>query len=88
VRLAAWSGLRAGELMGLRVPNVDPLWNEARVVETVPWAKGPTWHADTPKSVRSRRTVPELPPALVTALLDHAAEQGLGPDDYVFTVNG
>src|SRR5829696_4216970 len=28
VRLAAWSGLRAGELMGIRVRNVDPLRNE------------------------------------------------------------
>ena len=73
VRLMAWGGLRIGELMGLRVRNVDPLRNEVRVVETVRWTNNPpTWHADTPKSASSRRTVPEIPPSIITAL------QGLG----------
>jgi len=88
VRLAAWSGLRAGELMGLRVRNVDPLRRSVRVAETVRWARGPTWHADTPKSARSRRTVPEIPPAIVTAVLDQATVHGLGPDDYLFGEDG
>lgn len=88
VRLAAWSGLRAGELMGLSVRNADPLRRSVRVAETVRWAKGPAWHADTPKSARSRRTVPEIPPAIITDLQALAAARDLGPDDYLFGEDG
>ena len=82
VTVAAWSGLRAGELAGLRVRNVDPLRRRLLVDETVVALKGGL-HADTPKSVKSNRTVP-LPPTVARLLADYIASRGLAPDDYVF----
>ena len=41
----------------------------------------------TPKSARSRRTVP-LPPTLARRLTAHVAAHGLTPDDYLFGRNG
>ncbi len=83
VRFAAWSGLRSGEIAGLRLRAVDELRSEVRVEEAVTRHKDAGLVAGTPKTKRSRRRVP-LPPALVKELLDYANRCGLGHDDYVF----
>lgn len=83
LRTAVWSGLRAGELTGLRVQALDPLRYAVRVEETVIRLVGGRWQRGTPKSARSRRRVP-VPPSLMRELTDHVAARGLAPDDYVF----
>ena len=82
VRFAAWSGLRAGEIAGLRVRCVNVLRNEVRVEETVVRLDGALCPG-TPKSKRSKRRVP-IPPSLARELAAHIAGRGLGPDAYVF----
>ncbi|MDV7088673.1 tyrosine-type recombinase/integrase [Rhodococcus opacus] len=80
VHLAAWSGLRAAELAGLQVgdvelpavamnPNARPKPGTLRVERTVIAIDGkPTY--DTPKTKGSRRRVP-LTPATVAVLRDY-----------------
>jgi integrase len=82
VRLAAWSGLRAGEIAGLRVRRVNVLRSELHVEETVARLDG-RLTADTPKSARSHRRV-TIPASLARELGEYIAARGLGPDDYVF----
>ncbi len=82
VTFAAWSGLRAGEIAGLRVGRVDTARNRVEVRETV-INLGSERRADTPKSDKSRRTVP-LPPPLARLLAAHVAAHGLRPEDYVW----
>ena len=66
VRFAAYTGLRAGELAGLNVGDLDLLRREVRVVRTRSRNRD-GWTTSTPKSERSRRTVP-LPPWLADDL--------------------
>jgi integrase len=82
VRFGAWSGLRAGEVAGLRVKRVNVLRSEVRVEETVVRLGG-VLVPGTPKSKKSRRTVP-VPPSLAREVGAYIAARGLGPDDYVF----
>lgn len=82
VRVAAWSGLRAGELTGLRVRRVNVLRSEVQVAETVARLTGGT-APDTPKSRKSHRTVP-IPVSLARELGAYIGARGLGPDAYVF----
>ncbi|WP_068275545.1 tyrosine-type recombinase/integrase [Aldersonia kunmingensis] len=81
VHLAAWSGLRAAELGGLQVgdvelparqvnPNARPKPATLRVDRTL--SPRPTGGYDTPKTRGSRRRVP-LPPATVEMLRDYLA---------------
>jgi len=51
LRFAAYSGLRAGEIAGLRVSRLDPLRNQVAVEETVIRLVGTGWQAGEPKSV-------------------------------------
>jgi integrase len=83
LRFAAWSGLRAGEVAGLRVRRLHPLHDEVSVEETVVRLTGKGWQSGTPKSDNSTRIVP-IPQTLMRELLDHVAARGLGPDDFVF----
>ncbi len=87
VRLAAWSGMRAGELAGLRVNRVDVLRSRITVAETVVDMGKGGLQAGTPKTKKSGRTVP-IPPALARQVAAHIEAAGLGPDDYVFGVAG
>jgi integrase len=58
IRMAAYSGLRAGELAALRVRDIDMLHGEVQVRRTVRRAKGGEWLFTAPKSVKSVRNVP------------------------------
>ncbi|WP_234801137.1 tyrosine-type recombinase/integrase [Mycobacteroides abscessus] len=80
--LAAWSGLRASELAGLRVgavevpkpslnPNAPAKPGAVRVEQTIAWT-GATAKAMAPKTSGSRRTVP-LPPYTTAMLRDYLA---------------
>lgn len=82
VHLAAWSGLRAAELAGLRVsdlklpppsmnPNAPAKPGTVRVDRTIAWA-GATATAIPPKTKGSRRTVP-LTPATTALLREYLA---------------
>lgn len=82
LRFAAWSGLRAGEIAGLRVQALDPLRHEVRVEETVIRLVGGRWQGGTPKSASSRRRLP-VPPSLMREMTDCVAARGLAPDAYV-----
>jgi len=88
VLLAAWSGLRAGEIAGLRVNrlHVGEKKNWVTVAETVVALKGEL-RADTPKSRKSNRDVP-IPRTLANLLAERNNARGLGPDDYVFGCDG
>lgn len=61
VRMAAYTGLRSGELAGLRIRDVNLFRNTVEVRRTVRRAKGGGWVASSPKSKRSVREVPLLP---------------------------
>ena len=72
VRFAAGSGLRASELVGLRLRDLHlnarvPYVHVERTVKTHPL------RIEEPKSRRSRRDVPLWDDALVTAMRDHLA---------------
>ncbi|BBZ29474.1 hypothetical protein MMAD_37690 [Mycolicibacterium madagascariense] len=80
--LAAWSGLRAAELAGLRVgdvhvpkpsinPNAAAKPGTVRVEQTIAWTGG-TATAMAPKTKGSRRTVP-LTPATTAMLREYLA---------------
>ena len=84
VLVAAYCGLRAGELRGLRRRNVDMIARTITVTaQLVDGPGGPTF-ADL-KTAASRRSVP-IPSTVATALahhLEHFAQPG--PDGLVFT---
>lgn len=67
VRFAAWTGLRAAEIAGLRVRDVNLAAGHIEVRQTIRKVNG-AWHTDTPKSTRSTRNVPILSRALMAEL--------------------
>ena len=74
-------GLRVGELLALRVEDVDFLRRTVRVE----WQIAPkTQRRSVPKTPRSRRTVP-LPAVVANALAAHDAEFLPGDDGSIFT---
>jgi integrase len=79
VRVLAYTGLRWGEVAGLRVRRVDLLRRRLEVVESVTEVNGVAV-TGTPKT-HQRRSVP-LPRSLVEPLSRQLA--GKGPDDLVF----
>jgi integrase len=60
LRFMAYTGLRAGEVAGLVIEDVDPLHGTVRVRRTVQRIKGQGWVATAPKTKRSAREVPIL----------------------------
>ncbi len=93
VLLAAWSGLRQGELLGLRRHRLDLLGQRgpdgkrkppslyvAEQLQTL--AGGP--RLVPPKTAKSKRTVP-IPGVLVDALALHLAEFPADPEGFLFT---
>lgn len=87
VVLAAGSGMRQGELLGLTVDRLDLERREVHVdrqLITDSWTStrfGPT------KTPASNRTIP-LPSVVVDALKQHIASWPPGPDGLVFTIDG
>jgi integrase len=66
VLLAAATGMRLGEILGLRWRDVDLDAGVVRVTQAVEWS-GRTFRFSQPKSPRSRRTI-SLPPFAIDAL--------------------
>lgn len=84
VFLAAYGGLRFGELAGLRRRRVDLLRGRVVVIETLVEANGRFIFGE-PKTKRSRRTVP-LPRRVVVELDNHLQSYvKTTPDALVFT---
>jgi integrase len=83
ILLAAWCGLRWGEVSELRRSDLDLASMSVRVDRAVVWRKGrPT--VGTPKSRAGVRTV-ALPPNLRSALRRHLAEHAMpGSDGLLF----
>src|SRR5215213_4215377 len=84
VLVAAYAGLRWGELVGLRVKRVDLLHGRITVAEQANEIDGQfTW--GPPKTEAGRRTV-TLPAVAAAALAEHLATYSQpGPDGLVFT---
>ena len=83
VLLAAYGGLRAGELFGLRAKRVDVLRRRIQIAETVVDVGGKL-HFGPPKTRAGNRTVP-LPRAAADPLAEHLTAFARGPEDLVFT---
>lgn len=60
LRFIAYTGLRAGEVAGLHVADLDPLHGTVQVRRTVQRIAGRGWVATAPKTKRSARKVPIL----------------------------
>ncbi|WP_454294280.1 site-specific integrase [Salana multivorans] len=88
VLVAAWSGLRPGEVFALRRRDVevtDPSTAVVHVRRTVVELPGQPLTFGTPKTRAGRRSV-ALPPFVATALAEHlATHTGPDPDALVFT---
>jgi len=84
VLLAAWCGLRFGELAELRRADVDPFGGRLMVRRGVVRAGG-QWIAGTPKSEAGQRDV-AIPPHLLPAVEEHlSAHTGPEPGALLFT---
>ena len=82
VRFAAYTGLRAGELVALRVRHLNLLRGRCEVGQSATEVDGRlVWG---PTKTNARRTVP-LPRFLCEQLAAYLAERPHGPDDLVFT---
>jgi integrase len=83
VLVAAYGGMRAGELIALRRRHVDLLHRTVTVVEQVQVVAG-RFEVQAPKSAAGRRAIP-LPSLVVESLQSHLAEVAEpGPDGIVF----
>jgi integrase len=82
VETAAYSGLRAGELAGLQVRDLNVFNRSISVVRTVIALPGEGLRLDTPKSDAGTRTVTGLDSDLIDRLRVHCST--LSPRDYVF----
>lgn len=82
VLAAGWSGLRLGELCGLRAQSVDIAGRRLEVVETIGEVKGQIVHQAYGKTGAARRIVP-LPAHVVDELGSHV--EHLDGGDLVFT---
>ena len=80
VRVAGFTGLRAGELVALRAETIDLLHGRVHVLESATEAYGKLQFGP-PKNYQ-RRAVP-LPQSLVTELTTHLADKS--SSDFVFT---
>lgn len=81
VLVAAWTGMRAGEIEASRAKRVHVAAGKVDVVENVGGARDGTLRF-APTKTHTRRTVP-LAPFLAERL--RPVVTGLGPDDLVFT---
>ncbi len=85
VLLAAWCGLRRGELLALRRRDVNLLRSTVRVERAVQQMANGTLIFGDPKSDAGRRTV-AVPPHVIPDLVDHLEHYTCAdPDSLVFT---
>lgn len=85
VLLAAWCGLRRGELLGLRRKDVDLMHGTVRVETTRQQLRNGTVIVGPPKSQAGLRTV-SVPPHIASALVKHLDCYVLSePDALLFT---
>jgi integrase len=80
VRFAAFTGLRAGEIVALRIRRLDLMRRRVQIAESVSEAYGELQFG-APKTYE-RRAVP-IPVGLAQQLAEHVA--GKQPDDFVFS---
>ncbi len=86
VLLAAWTGMRAGEVWGLKRARLNTLQGTLTVAETLVTVDGQGLMQTTPKSKRPRTII--LPKSLCSELDAHLRDftaGGTGPDALVFT---
>ena len=81
VRLAALTGLRAGEIAALRVGRVNPLRKTLEVAESAAEIRGELIYG--PPKTYSRRSVP-IPPTLAKELAAHLGSLPPDPSGFVF----
>ena len=85
VRFMALTGLRAGEVAGLRVSDVELANRRIFVRQTAQRIKGKGWVFGTPKSKRSTREVPLLDRRLISDLQSYLlAHPKMGQPDALF----
>jgi len=84
VRFAAGTGMRLGELFGLRLGDIDLAKREVKVLRQVREVAGSFETDALPKHEKTRTTV--FPESLLDDLTVHLA--GKGPDDYVWQARG
>lgn len=84
VVLAAGTGLRQGECLGLELRHVDFLRRTLRVEQQLVLLPGAPPQIAPPKTAASYRTVP-LPEVVLDALAAHLAAFPVGPGGLVFT---
>lgn len=83
VYVGAYCGLRAGELLGLRVKDLHMLRGEL-VVENAVWEAAGRQGEGAPKTAAGRRRVPIAPRALEELAVHLARQDRRDPDAYVF----
>ncbi len=86
VVLAAGTGLRSGELLGLTTDQLDFLRREVRVEHQLIYVPGKPPFLGPPKTPESARTVP-APAFVMYALAAHLAAFPVGEDRLVFQAN-
>lgn len=83
IRLAAYTGLRAGEIGALRVGRVDLTTGRITVAESVTEVQGLGLHFNEPKTYERRSVT--LPAFLANELATHLENRPDDPDALVFT---
>lgn len=82
IRLAAYTGLRAGEIGALRIGRVNLDAGRITVAESVTQVQGHGLVFGEPKTYERRSVT--LPPFLVDELARHLTERSTDPDAFVF----
>lgn len=85
VILAAGTGLRAGEVLGLTVDRVNFLQRKLTVDRQMITLVGKEPQFGPPKRPASHRVISPLPQMVLDALAAHLSAYGEGPDRLVFT---
>jgi integrase len=84
IRFAAFTGLRAAEISGLRIRDVDLVAGHVEVRQTIKRVGG-VWTTGTPKSARSTRNVPLLNRDLIADLREYLMQHpNSGEGDALF----
>jgi integrase len=83
VRFAAYSGMRAGEIVALRAGNVDTVRHTVTVVETTVIASGQVMEGRPPKTEQSERTI-RIPRFLSQQLAEHLGARAADRKALVF----